>query len=240
MKKSGLYFLLEGFKLIFTRGIKRFVFLPFLLNLLIIGGLFWLANAYILEFSEWLQAFLPDWLQWLGSLLWWIFFIGFFLVAIYFFVALANIVGAPFYNVLAEKVELHLTGKLISSDNFSLKTIPIAIGRQLKIVGYYLPKAFLLLILFFIPVISIIAPPLWFLLNAWFMALQTIDYPTDNHRLPISTVISRLKQKRLLTLTFGMSILFFAMIPIVNFFVIPAAVAGATKLWLEEFKAIEM
>ncbi|MDT8372288.1 MAG: sulfate transporter CysZ, partial [Gammaproteobacteria bacterium] len=45
-----------------------------------------------------------------------------------------------------------------------------------------------------------------------------------------------LKQKRLLALGFGLATLGATMIPIVNFLVIPAAVAGATALYLERLK----
>ena len=46
----------------------------------------------------------------------------------------------------------------------------------------------------------------------------------------------KLKTQRSLALGFGLATLAVTMIPVVNFIVIPAAVAGATALYLEKVK----
>ena len=47
-------------------------------------------------------------------------------------------------------------------------------------------------------------------------------------------VRATLSNKRALTLSFGGSVMVLTMIPVLNFLVMPAAVAAATKLWLEK------
>jgi CysZ protein len=167
--------------------------------------------------------------------LWTLFIVSFFLFFVYTFVTIANIVAAPFNSFLAEKVEMHLTGRIPEYRSLldNIKDVPRIIGRQFAILGYYLPRAFGILILFFIPVLHLIAPFLWVVFNAWYLALTYVDYPTDNHRIPVAIVRERLHKKRWLAIGFGGSVLAASMVPIVNLFTIPAAVAGATKLWCQ-------
>ncbi len=232
---NGFYYLLEGFKLLKQPGIKRFVIIPLLINITLFCGFFFLARHFFAEAHLWVMAHLPTWLQWLGGILWVIFFIGFFLVFIYTFVAVTNLISAPFNAFLAEKVEFHLTGKTLEEKTLweNIKDTPRILARQFSLIGYYLPRALVLLIFFFVPIIQIFAAMLWFVFNAWFMTLQYLDYPTDNHRIALTNVHAWLWQNRLLSLTFGMGILIACMIPILNFLIVPAAVAGATKLWVD-------
>jgi len=233
---SGFEYLLEGFKLLTKPGLKRFVIIPLMINIILFIGLFLIARHFFAEFDHWLANYIPSWLHWLDTLLWITFFIGFLLTFIYTFVVFANIISAPFNSFLAEKVEFYLTGKIATQKTFldNIKDTPRILGRQFALIGYYLPRAIVLLIFFFVPVIQIIAALLWFGFNAWFMALQYLDYPTDNHQIPLSHVHAWLWQNRLLSLSFGAGVLLMTMIPIVNFFIVPAAVAGATRLWVEK------
>lgn len=233
----GPRYLLEGFQLMLKPGLKRYVFIPLLINIVLFIGLYALSRHFFAEFNHWVENNLPHWLQWLGSILWLIFFLGFFLFMVYAFVTIANLVAAPFNSLLAEKVEFHLTGvtRKVSLVH-TIKDVPRIIGRQLAILGYYIPRAIFLLILFIVPVVQIVAAILWFLFNAWFITLTYIDYPTDNNHIPLHNVREQMKEKRWLSLGFGMSTLVLMMIPIVNLFVIPAAVAGVTKLWVENMK----
>jgi len=235
---NAIHYFFNGFKLMWLPGIKRFVIIPLLLNTLLFIGLFLVAQHFVAEVNQWLLHLLPNWLKWLKTIVWLLFFVSFFLAVIYTYVTVANLISAPFNSLLAEKVIFHLTGK--TTDNATLtsaiKDIPRICGRQLAIIGYYLPRAIGIGILFFIPIIQVAAAPLWFIFNAWFMALQYIDYPTDIQRTPISKVRTELKKKRWLNLNFGFYVLIASMIPILNLFVMPAAVAGATELWLKEFQ----
>lgn len=235
---DGIHYLLNGFKLLTKPGLKRFVLIPLIINVILFAGLFFLSRHLFNELTHWLLTLLPSWLQWLGSILWVIFFIGFFLVIIYTFVTLANLVAAPFNSLLAEKVEIYLTGKTPGTQSLwgTIKDTPRIIARQFAILGYYLPRAIVLLFLFFVPVIQIAAALIWFLFNAWLMTMQYVDYPTDNHRIPFKEVRHKLSQQRWLSFSFGISVLILTMLPILNFIVMPAAVAGATQLWLEQFQ----
>ena len=48
---------------------------------------------------------------------------------------------------------------------------------------------------------------------------------------------ARLRRRRLLGLGFGAATAGLAMVPVVNFIVMPSAVAGATAMWVRELKS---
>lgn len=64
--------------------------------------------------------------------------------------------------------------------------------REWQKLAWYLPRAIVLLILYFIPGIGqTVAPVLWFLFSAWMLAIQYCDYPFDNHKVPLRRCASR-------------------------------------------------
>jgi CysZ protein len=232
---QGVHYLLNGFRLILQPGIKRYVVIPFIINLLLFVALFFLLSHFIQAFNVWFLAHLPHWLQWLSTVLWLVFFLSFFITIVYLFVAVGNLVCAPFNSLLAEKIELQLTGSMSEKSNIGLwPQLTQTLARQFAILGYYLPRAVAILLLFFIPLVQTIAGIIWLLFNAWYLTLTYIDYPTDNHQVPLQQVRPWMRQHWGVSLGFGLSVLVVSVIPIINFIAIPAAVAGATQFWLEQ------
>lgn len=233
---DGVYYLFAGFGLITKPGIKRFVLIPLLINIVLFTLLFVVLKHYLVDLNAWVTSFLPTWLQWLGMIIWLLFFLGFFLIFVYAFAALGAVIAAPFNGLLAAEVEAFLTGLAPDERGMfaTIKDMPRVVGRQFSIVFYYLPRALLILFLYFIPVIHWFAMMLWFLFSAWFLALQYLDFPTDNHRVPLHEVRAWLQARRSVTLGFGISLLCVMSIPGLNLFAIPAAAAGAAKFWVEE------
>lgn len=233
---DGVHYFFAGFGLITKPGLKRFVVIPLVINILLFSLLFLLLGHYMGALTDWVTGSLPQWLQWLGWLVWVLFFLSFFLVFIYAFAALGAVVAAPFNGLLAEKTETYLTGRIPVDRGVleNIKDVPRIIGRQFAIIFYYLPRALLILVLYFVPVVHGFAIILWFVFSAWFLAMQYLDFPTDNHRVSVSELRAWLDQRRAVTLGFGISLMFVMSIPIINFFAIPAAAAGATKFWVEE------
>ncbi len=231
---AGITYFLAGFRLIVQPGVRLFVWVPLIINILLFGLLFVLMRHYVGVFDAWFSHFLPTWLQWLGALLWILFFLSYLLFFVFGFVLLANIVSAPFNSFLAEQVALHLTGTLPEQRTLwqNLIDIPRIIARQCRIMIYYIPRVLILFLLFFVPFVQLLAPVFWVGFHAWVLTLTYIDYPTDNDRLPIEDVQTFLVQHRFATLGFGLSVLLMSMVPFVNLMSIPVAVAGATKFWV--------
>ena len=232
---SGVRYFITGFELITKPGIKRYVVIPIIINIILFIGLFLVFRHYVSLFNVWVAAHIPTWLHWLSAILWLLFFMCFFLFFIAAFVAIANLIAAPFNSLLSEAVERYLTGKSLTDRGMleNMKDVPRIIGRQLAVLAYYVPRALILFVLFFIPIIQLISAALWFLFNAWFLTLTYLDYPTDNHRISFRETRRWLTQRRFAGLGLGVSALIASMIPLVNLVAMAAAVAGATQFWLE-------
>ncbi|AOE87319.1 sulfate transporter CysZ [Pseudomonas sp. TCU-HL1] len=234
---SGPQYLGEGLKLILSPGLRLFVLLPLTVNLLLFAALIGFAMQ---EFSGWVDAFmptLPDWLSVLQYLLWPLFVLLVVVLVFFTFTMLANIIAAPFNGFLAEKVEVVVRGQ----DDFPafswaelMAMIPRTVGRELRKLAYFLPRAGALLILSFIPGVNLLATPLWIIFGIWMMAVQYIDYPADNHKLGWNEMLAWLREKRWQSLGFGGITYLALLIPFVNIVMMPAAVAGATLFWVRE------
>ena len=68
------------------------------------------------------------------------------------------------------------------------------------------------------------------------MAIQYIDYPFDNHKISFITMRDALKQRRGKCLSFGALVTLFSAIPVVNLFVMPVAICGATAMWVDHYR----
>jgi CysZ protein len=92
------------------------------------------------------------------------------------------------------------------------------------------------LVVSLIPVINFIAPVLWVVFGSWLLALEYLDYPMGNHDLSFSRQKQVLAGRRGLSLGFGGMVMILTSIPLVNFFVMPIAVAGATAMWVDQLQ----
>lgn len=234
---KGARYLVQGFSLINQPGIRRFAYLPMLINTLLFSVALWFGLS---NFGGWLDALMPTWLPaWLESILTWLIwplFILLLAIIVFFsFSVIANILAAPFNGILAEMVEKKMTGGSPPDMPWAqlLKDTPKMIFNELRKVAYLLMWVLPLLILSLIPGLNLFAPLLWLLFSSWTLALDYHDYPMGNHQLAFRQQRELLRQNRGLALGFGGATMLATMIPILNFLVIPAAVAGATKLYLE-------
>lgn len=231
--------LLRGAKMLSHPRLRPFVIVPLMINVLIFGSLIgWGLNNLIAWINGWI-AWLPEWLSFLEWILWPLIGIAVALVTGYLFTAVALLIASPFNALLAEKAEELITGEPVSGLEglgAALLGVPRGIFRELAKLVYYIPMAVFVLIVSFIPAVNVAAPLLWFVLGAWMMSLQFVDYPMDNHRCSFRQVRERVAEQRLSSLGFGGMVAAFASIPIVNFFVVPAAVVGATILYVEELR----
>lgn len=235
----GLGYLGEGFGLIRQPGLRLFVLIPLVLNILLFGLLFYFVAELFAVMIAVVMSWLPDWtwLQALDWLFWILYSVVILLMLAYGFVILANLIGSPFYGYLSELTEKHLTGQEVSTDDSwaaIIKDIPRALWREVQKIAYYLPRAIGLFIIGLIPVVNLIAALLWFLFNCWMMALQYVDYPADNHKVSFPTLRQQLGDTRLSAFGFGLPVALAAMVPVLNLVVVPAAVCGATAYWVRE------
>ncbi len=96
-----------------------------------------------------------------------------------------------------------------------MKDVPRIMKREWQKFAWYLPRAIVLLILYFIPGIGqTVAPVLWFLFSAWMLAIQYCDYPFDNHKVPFKEMRTALRTRKITNMQFGALTSLFTMIPL--------------------------
>ncbi len=198
------------------------------------GGRILVALSQLDVWIPTLMSYVPDWLQWLSYLLWPLAVISVLLVFGYFFSTIANWIAAPFNGLLAEQLEARLTGATPPDTGIFgiMKDVPRIMKRESQKFAWYLPRAIVLLILYLIPGIGqTVAPVLWFLFSAWMLAIQYCDYPFDNHKVPFKEMRTALRTRKITNMQFGALTSLFTMIPLLNLFIMPVAVCGATAMW---------
>lgn len=240
MSAGGVNYFFMGFSLIKTKGLKRFVFVPFAINLILFSVAFYFLFGQIESGIANVINLVPEWLGWIKTaisfLLWPLAVISVLLIFTLIFGTLANWIAAPFNGVLSEKVERHLSGQALGDEGVMalIKDIPRTLGREVTKLAWYLPRAIGFLLLFFI--LPVIGQVLWFLFNAWMMAIQYCDYPYDNHKVPFTRMRLHLSEHKGKAMSFGMMVNIFSLIPVVNFIIMPVAICGATAMWVNELK----
>lgn len=239
MKRSGFAYFFQGINIALMPGIRQFVILPLLANILLLGGAMFYLFSHLSAWIESWMGYVPDWLSWLEYLLWPVLAITILGTFSYFFSTIANVIASPFNGLLAEKVEERLCGKLDSNAGFAdlIKDTPRILAREWQKLVYFIPKALGLFILLLIPALGqTVGPVLWFIFSSWVLAIQYCDYPFDNHKVRFKTMRDDLKQRQSKAYGFGMLVALFTAIPVVNLFVMPVAVCGATAMWVNEFR----
>ena len=234
---NGANYLVRGTKMLTHPSLRLFVIIPLLVNILIFGSLIGVTFSYLAGWMETLLGWVPAWLDFIGWILWPLALLTIGLITGYAFTAVALIIASPFNGLLAEKAEELVTGKPVDALEGlgpALMAVPRGILRELAKLLYYVPMALFVLLATFIPGINALSPVLWFLLGAWMMSIQYVDYPMDNHQLGFADVKEAVRKRRLSSMGFGGVVALCSGIPVVNFFVVPSAVVGATLLWCEE------
>lgn len=244
---AGLSHVIEGARLLTRPGMKRFVLIPLLANILIFVVLTAVLLQYFSTVTEWftellsLSSWLWSWLAWIATVIATVLSVLiFFLILLIYgfsFTIITNFIGAPFYGMLAEKVEQTISDVLVPRESVFHMVIR-TLGREMVKLWYFFSRGIVvtlgLFLLAFIPLLNLLVPVLALLWAAWVMTLQYADYPADNHQLDFVQLRRLLKQRRWSTIGLGASIMLGSSIPLVNIFVMPIAVAGGTVFWVKE------
>ena len=228
----GAAYLWRGFKLISQAGLRRYVLAPLMINMILFGGAIWYGAD---KFAAFIDGLLPAWLDWLQWLLWPLFAATVLIASFYTFTIIANFIASPFNSLLAAQLERRLVATSVTAmaSQFSiLESLAHEVKKFLFLVGWAIPLA----VLFLIPGLNLLAPFAWLLFSAWMLALEYCDYPMGNHGIPFREQRRLLRRQGLLNLGFGTATLVATSIPLVNLFAMPAAVAGATALWVENMR----
>lgn len=241
---KGIRFLTDGITLVLSPGFRRYIVVPIIVNLLLLSTLITVGFIFFSDLLAYLSTLLtiPSWIIIiLGWLLGIIFFLVSAILSVTFFSIITTTLAAPFYGLLSEKIEAHLKApnEIITQTSTppallseALPFVRQTIYREIQKMAHFIPWIIVGLIAFFFPLTLPISAIIWFLISAWTMCIQYIDYAADNEGIPFSVVRDLLKQNLSLVMGFGIAVTLLMSIPILNLIIPPASVAGGTKLWL--------
>ena len=225
-----------------TSGIRRFVIVPLVINISVFAIFGWAAYGW---FVTWLERFaVMRWaaeipvLSGLIGLMRGLIGTAVFVVLVFLIALFSNLLAAPFNGLLAERVEAHLTGKPAPDTPLKtlIKSIPRTIGSEIRKLLYLALMLIGIGILHFVPLVNIVAPFLLVAFGAWMFAIEYWDYPMGNHDAVFGDVRKFARQNKSAAFGFGGVVALVSSIPLLNFFVMPVAVAGATALWVEHLQ----
>ena len=194
----GPDYLKEGWQVIRQPGLRRFVIIPLIANLLLFAALIgWGIQQFNLLMAR-LMPQLPDWAAFVEWLLWPMFALVVLLLLFFGFSVLANIIASPFYGFLAEKIAEQERNEVSPQTGWKdvIAVIPHSVGRELRKLAYYLPRMAALLLLSLIPVVNLIASPLLLAFGVWMMAVQYVDYQADNDKVGFPDMLRWMQTRR--------------------------------------------
>jgi len=220
----------HGFRLAFAKGMKRWTLAPVALNVMLYGAAAW----GFMHGVEWVvQASVGDVDRWYDYLL--LVFVGvgaivlFGLLCFFTFVLAVSILTAPFADVLSEKTEAALTGKKLDG----AFTVGRFVKDILRGIAHAVKLLLMQLVVLVVGLFPIVGPPLAIAGTAILLALEFMDHPMARRRMAF-------REKRRLTfaarwhsLGFGLGAMLWLIVPGINLVCVPAAVCGATALYLE-------
>lgn len=238
------------------RRLRWLLIAPLLLNIAVFGGLSYLTWQWLAETLMTLAAnttitlhsfsggLLPT--GWVDGLLEfllgtaWLMFV-LIATALYAFTytLLAQLIGAPFYALLAERIVDRERGAAAPAGRHWLAFIGAALWRELGKLLYLLPRALLVLVLTLllglVPLVGVMAPLLLIGWVSWATALQYLDYAADGDAASFATLRYRVGQRRWSTLLFGAAALGCAALPLLNLVLLPLCVAAGSLYWCRHY-----
>lgn len=235
----GFHYFIYGWRLMLQRRLMPFVPIPVAINAVLMIALLWFFISHIAGWADWIVSFMPSWLDWLTMILVPLAVLSLIMLFYFTFTTITNFIAAPFNALLAEKVELQLTGEQLNNMTVAemLKDVPRMLKREWQKMAYSIPRFIALFLLSFVPVVGqTVVPVLTFVFGAWLLAIQYCDYPFDNHKISFKRMRNALGQRKILNFTFGTFVSIFTALPFVNLVVMPVAVCGATAMWVEEYR----
>ncbi|MGR8918732.1 MAG: sulfate transporter CysZ [Gammaproteobacteria bacterium] len=234
---EGVRLAASGLRLIAQPGVRVFVAIPLAINVVLFTLALYGASSML---DSLMARYLGSWPEWIQSIAWGLFAILAAVIVFFTFSVVANLVASPFNGMLSEAVERMLDPAQPALE-FSWRRVLADLRRtvfaELRKLLYIVLRALPLLLLSVIPGLNALAPPLWLLFGAWMLCLEYLDCPLGNHSVFFPRVVDEMRANRRLALGFGATMTLMTMVPLLNYFAMPAGVAGATRLYVRHIAA---
>ena len=231
---DGAGALIDGFRYLSHPALRAWVIWPILINLAVFAGLAWLLTGWLTGSIQGVMEDLPEWLNFLRWIMWVLAVLMMALVFGVSFTTLTLLIGAPFYVVLTRRAMMLVSVEPFPSADTGITALVqetvSAVLRELSKIRRFIPWVLLALVISVIPVINVLAPIVWLLVNSWIFAFQFVDYPIDARQRPITETREWLAEHRAAALGVGVGVALCASVPFLNVVAFPAAIIGACQL----------
>jgi len=227
---KGFSYSWKGFLyLVNERRLWKHCLLPILINFVL---LFIFVALLVWLLGQWLLITFPE--AWYGVILavtaTSLVVVFFLFIYLMLFAMVGSIIGSPFYEVLAWNIE-HQNNYRDEERSF---------WKELKIMLRYEAEKFVflgiihvfLLILFILPGVGTIGYSiLGFLATVFFLGFEYLDYAFNHRGWGFTKKRIWCQHHKGVVFGFGLAIFLFLLIPVVNVFLLPIAVAGGMLLF---------
>ena len=227
--------------MLWRRDIRWLVLIPLLINIVLFASATGFAASWLQNWITTITTSVPEWLQWLAWIIWLLFAILALAIYAFTFTILANLIGSPFYGVIAQRVisaEVANNNSIALTENGLLSGAWNSVVRELQLIGYFLPRTLVIgiatVILSFIPVANLLAPIIAGTWAAWCLCLQYLDYAADSQGVTFLELREKVSENRLNSMGFGASAMLASAIPLLNLLMLPASVVAGSLLWCRQ------
>ena len=238
--------MLEGLQILWRRDIRWLVVIPLLINIVLFASATGFAANWLQNWITTITTSVPDWLQWLAWIIWFLFAILALAIYAFTFTILANLIGSPFYGVIAQRVIASEVGDDLSNvlaESGLLSGAWNSLIRELQLIGYFLPRTVVVgivtLLLSVIPLLNLLAPILAASWAAWCLCLQYLDYAADSENITFADLRNKVSASRLSSMGFGFTAMIASAVPLLNLLILPASVVAGSLLWCRQHRNID-
>jgi CysZ protein len=156
------------------------------------------------------------------------------LVGLVGFTTLTLVVGGPFYEHIAERIEDDLGATEGHVDLSWGKLLLLGVRDGILLLLRSLVFTVLLFLAGFLPVVGqSVVPVLLVLVTAWFIALEVVAVPFYRRGIDLRGRTAMLRRRRMLVVGLGLPAALLCMIPLMAIVVMPVAFAGGVLVALD-------
>ncbi|MET9292993.1 EI24 domain-containing protein [Streptomyces sp. NPDC003077] len=212
-----------------------FGLLPALITLVLYAGALGALVFWGGDLAAWATPFADDWgSPWRGILrgvFVALLFAGGLLLSVLTFTAVTLVIGEPFYEKLAERVEESEGGCPPGPELPLWRELWTALTDSVYVLLRAAGFGILLFALGFIPVIGqTVIPAIGFCVSGFFLTVELSTVAMQRRGIPVREQMRMLRGRKALAVGFGTPVTLLFLIPFVSVLLMPGAVAGATLL----------
>ncbi|MCM2578078.1 EI24 domain-containing protein [Streptomyces meridianus] len=233
---AGFGYLMKGQRWVLRHGRWwGFGMLPALITLVLYAAALVGLVAWADDLVAWATPFADDWgSPWQGLLrgtVTVLLYVGGLFLAVVTFTAVTLLVGQPFYESLAEKVDDSEGGVGDVVELPLWRELLISARDSIRVLIWVALFGVALFFLGFIPVAGqTVVPALGFCVSGFFLTAELTAVALQRRGVELRERFRLQRGRMLLTLGFGVPLTLLFLVPLVAVFLMPGAVAGATLL----------